>query len=99
MKSCGPEGGEERGGERGKERGKRRTGLRSERAPDSTDRMTTEEANPLIPAAQDPGDKDAAFGKGVEHGLPPSPKPGCSRRFLPIPSFTLNVSVCLLPIQ
>ena len=51
MKSCGPEGGEERGGERGKERGKGRTGLRSERAPDSTDRMTTKEANLLIPAA------------------------------------------------
>ena len=65
--------------------------MRSERAPDSTDRMTTEEANPLIPAAQDPGDKDAAFGKEVEHGLLPHPQPGSYAAIL--------LNVCLLPIH
>ena len=85
----GPEGGERRREEEngeGQRRGirpvpKHPGAGRTRPEPNTRTRRTVGASSTLIPATRDPGDRDAACGRRVEHGLPLLPKPGCRRRF------------------
>ena len=63
------------GGQRG-EKGERGGWGEGTSVPDDDGAAEAEEA---IPATREPGEQVAAFGKGVEHGVPPLPNPGCRR--------------------